>query len=44
MLNRNYTAILLEEIRDQNKAVLEVVGEMQTKVVRLPVIEEKIGR
>lgn len=25
----NYTNILLEEIRDQNKAVLELVGQMQ---------------
>lgn len=25
----NYTGIILEEIRDQNKAVIEAVGQMQ---------------
>lgn len=28
----NYTAVLLEEIRDQNKAVLESVGQIQEKM------------
>ena len=28
MSDRDYTAILMEEIRDQNKAILEFVGEI----------------
>ena len=28
----NYTAVILEEIRSQNKAVLEVVGQMQDQM------------
>lgn len=28
----NYTAVILEEIRNQNKAVLEAVGQMQDKM------------
>ncbi|HXR50189.1 MAG TPA: hypothetical protein VN778_04140 [Verrucomicrobiae bacterium] len=39
----NYTAILLEEIRDQYRTVLEAVGDMQTKVARIPVIEQDIA-
>jgi hypothetical protein len=32
----NYVGILLEEIRDQNKAVLEAVGDMQTSLKKMP--------
>jgi hypothetical protein len=28
MSDQDYTAILLEELRDQNKAILEFVGEI----------------
>lgn len=31
----DYVAIMLEEIRDQNKAVLEAVGQIQDKVKTL---------
>lgn len=30
--NDNYTNVMLEEIRDQNKAVLEIVGGMQAQM------------
>lgn len=32
MSSDNYTAIVLEEIRDQNRAVLEAVSQMQTRM------------
>jgi len=35
-----YTNIILEEIRDQNKAVLEVVGGMREELERVPKREE----
>jgi len=38
----NYVAVLLEEIRDQNKAVLEAVGDLQKNVSKIPVIEETV--
>ena len=38
----NYIGMLLEEIRDQNRAVLEAVGVMQQQVAKLPTIEEEI--
>jgi hypothetical protein len=38
----NYVAVLLEEIRDQNKAVLETVGDLQKNVSKIPVIEETV--
>lgn len=41
-LGSNYIGVILEEIRDQNKAVLESVGQMQTQVARLPKIEEDV--
>jgi hypothetical protein len=40
--NDSYLGVLLEEIRDQNKAVLEAVGDMQTKVSSLPTRDEFI--
>jgi carbon monoxide dehydrogenase subunit G len=36
----NYIGIILEEIRDQNKAVLEAVGDMQQNVALIPGIKE----
>ena len=33
--NDNYFAVMLEEIRDQNKAVIEAVGLLQDKVKTL---------
>ena len=38
-----YTNIILEEIRDQNKAVLEAVGQMQDKMDTL-VTKEDLAR
>jgi septal ring factor EnvC (AmiA/AmiB activator) len=38
----NYLGVLLEEIRDQNRAVLEAVGDMQKNVAKLPSIETDI--
>ncbi len=37
-----YVGVLLEEIRDQNKAVLEAVGDMQINVEKIQGIEENI--
>ena len=36
----NYLGVLLEEIRDQNKAVLEAVGDMREELKRVPKREE----
>jgi hypothetical protein len=36
----DYTNILLEQISDQNKAVLEAVGQMQDKVEKLATKED----
>jgi Tfp pilus assembly protein PilO len=36
MADTDYMAVLLEEIRDQNKAVLEVVGDMQQQLADVP--------
>jgi hypothetical protein len=41
-INDDYISLLLEEIRDQNKAVLEVVGDMQKDVAKLPTIEDGV--
>lgn len=38
----NYVGVLLEEIRDQNRAVLEAVGDMQKKVTQIPGIAADI--
>jgi len=38
----NYIGVLLEEIRGQNKAVLEAVGDMQNHVAKIPYIEETV--
>lgn len=35
MKDENYVGVLLEEIRDQNKAVLEVVGQIKDEVKTL---------
>jgi hypothetical protein len=42
--DNNYIGILLEEIRDQNKAVLEAVGDMQQNVAKIPHIEKTVER
>ncbi|HVC36444.1 MAG TPA: hypothetical protein VNE40_03325 [Candidatus Dormibacteraeota bacterium] len=42
--NDNYMGVLLEEIRDQNKAVLEAVGDMQRHVQKIPVMQEQLER
>lgn len=39
----NYTDVLLEEIRDQMKAVLEIVASNQTKVSKLDGIEHDVA-
>ena len=36
MADKDYMAVLLEEIRDQNKAVLEAVGDMQKQLADVP--------
>jgi peptidoglycan hydrolase CwlO-like protein len=41
-MSDNYTAIILEEIRDQNKAVLEAVGDIQKQVSKITTMEENI--
>ena len=38
----NYIGVLLEQIRDQNQAVLEAVGDIQRKVARLDDIERDV--
>ncbi len=38
-----YVAVLLEEIRDQNKAVLEAVSDMQINVSKIPSIEAGVA-
>ena len=38
----NYFSVLLEEIKSQNKAVLEYVGEMPKVVTKLAKIEEAV--
>jgi predicted nucleic acid-binding Zn-ribbon protein len=40
MSDQDYAAILLEEIRDQNKAVLEAVGEMRRELSNVPKRDE----
>ncbi|WIG58337.1 MAG: hypothetical protein OJF49_001083 [Ktedonobacterales bacterium] len=43
MADKDDTAILLEEIRDQNKAVLEAVADMKTLVDMIPTMREDIA-
>lgn len=38
----NFIGVLLEDIRDQNKAILEAVGDMQRHVAKIPKMEEDI--
>lgn len=40
--DNNYFGVILEEIRDQNKRVLEVVGNMQKQVNKIPGVEEDL--
>lgn len=39
----NYLGVLLEEIRDQNKAILEAVSDMQAQVAKLPGIDGSVN-
>jgi len=39
----DYIGVLLEEIRSQNKAVLEVVGDMQENVAKISGIEQSVN-
>jgi hypothetical protein len=43
MADKDYMAVLLEEIRDQNKAVLEAVGDMRKHVALLPNVQSDIA-
>ncbi len=38
--DKDYAAVLLEQIVDQNKAVLEAIGDIQRKVANLPTRDE----
>ena len=38
----NHLSVLMEHVVDQNKAVLEAVGDMQKKVAVLPRIEQRL--
>lgn len=44
MVDVNYLSALLEEVRDQNKAVLEAVGLMQENVKKIPIMAEQIEK
>lgn len=39
----NYIGVVLEDIRDQNKAILEAVGDMQKQVSQLPTMQQDIN-
>lgn len=39
----NYFSVLLEEIKSQNKIVLEAVSDMQRNVAELPAIKQDIS-
>ena len=36
MADKDYSDVLLEQIVDQNKAILEAAGDIQRKVANLP--------
>lgn len=40
--NDNYLAVLLEEIRSQNKGLFEAVSSMQRHVAKIPQIQTEI--
>lgn len=44
MRDDHYEGALLEEIKDQNKAVLEAVGMMQDSVKRILKIDERLEK
>lgn len=44
MVDINYLSAILEEVRDQNKAILEAVGLMQDNVKKIPIVEERVIR
>jgi hypothetical protein len=39
----NHLSVLMEQVVDQNKAVLEAVGDMQQKVALLPTMQQDIA-
>ena len=39
----NHFSVLMEQVVDQNRAVLEVVGDMQQKVALLPTMQQDIA-
>jgi hypothetical protein len=41
-IDSNYVGIILEEIRDQNKAVLEAVSDMRQNVALIPEMKTDI--
>ena len=43
MTDNNYTDVLLENIQDQNKAILELAGSMKEHVKHIPAIRADIS-
>lgn len=43
MTTSDYSGVLLEQIYDQNKAVLEAVGDMRQQVMHIPAMREDIA-
>ena len=39
----NHLSVLMEHVVDQNRAVLEAVGDMQQKVAMLPMMQQDIA-
>ncbi len=39
----NHFSVLMEQVVDQNRAVLEAVGDMQQKVALLPAMQQDIA-
>lgn len=39
----NHLSVLMEHVVDQNRAVLEAVGDMQQKVAMLPTMQQDIA-
>jgi hypothetical protein len=39
----NHLSVLMEHVIDQNRAVLEAVGDMQQKVATLPTMQQDIA-
>jgi hypothetical protein len=43
MSKDDYTDVILEEIREHSRAVLEAVGDMQQHVAKIPTIEHDVA-